>query len=222
MKRLLLSAFTLLLMLSASAQIDLKSILGGLAGGNSSEGSDNNTVSAITGILGNLLSSDKISVESMVGNWSYTAPAVSFKSENLLMKAGGSAAASTIESKLAPYYKTAGIESLVLTVNSDSTFTMKVKAVTLQGTISQSTGKNSQANFMFNFKALGKIGIGKMDTYVTMTGTGTMNLMFDVSKLVDILTKVASLSGNSTIQGVTSLLNNYDGVCAGFKLKKTK
>ncbi|MCH5318771.1 MAG: DUF4923 family protein [Paramuribaculum sp.] len=218
MRRIFLTLFSLICISAGFAQsLDLKSILGGLTGNSG----DNSTVSTVTGILGNLLSSDKVSVADMAGTWNYSSPAVSFKSENLLMKAGGSAAASTIESKLAPYYKTAGIESMVLTVNSDSTFTMKVKAITLKGTISAVTDKESQANFVFNFQALGKISVGKMDTYVTMTGKNSMNLLFDVSKLVDILSKVATLSGNSTIKGVTSLLNNYDGICAGFKLSKT-
>ena len=41
------------------------------------------TSSGLGSILGNLLSTDKIELKSMVGNWSYSAPAVSFKSDNL-------------------------------------------------------------------------------------------------------------------------------------------
>lgn len=220
MKRILFIVLTALCFSTGYSQssIDLKSILGGLTGGDSS---DNSTSSTIGSILGNLLSSDKISIEKMCGTWDYSSPAVSFKSDNLLMKAGGSAAASNIESKLAPYYKTAGFESLVLTVSSDSTFTMKVRATTLKGSITTVTDPNSEANFVFNFQVAGKINIGKMDTYVTMSGNNSMNLLFDVSKLAVIVDKVAAISGNSTAKGISSLLNSYDGICAGFKLKKT-
>lgn len=222
MKRLLAIIMTVMAfsMTYAQSTTDLKSILEGLKGSKDS-GSDSGG-SVLGGILGNLLSSDKISIQSMSGIWTYNAPAVSFKSNNLLMKAGGSAAASNIESKLAPYYKTAGLENMTLTVNNDSTFTMKLRTTTLKGTISAVTDKDSQANFIFNFQVAGKINIGKMDTYVTMSGNSSMSLMFDVSKLATIIEKVATLSGNSTAKSISGLLNNYDGICAGFKLSKTK
>lgn len=222
MKRLLAIIMTVMAfsMTYAQSTTDLKSILEGLKG--SKDNSSDSGGSVLGGILGNLLSSDKISIQSMSGTWTYNAPAVSFKSDNLLMKAGGSAAASNIESKLAPYYKTAGLENMTLTVNNDSTFTMKLRTTTLKGTISAVTDKDSQANFIFNFQVAGKINIGKMDTYVTMSGNSSMSLMFDVSKLATIIEKVATLSGNSTAKSISGLLNNYDGICAGFKLSKTK
>ncbi|MDE5836948.1 MAG: DUF4923 family protein, partial [Paramuribaculum sp.] len=63
----------------------------------------------LKGMLGSLLSSDKITVKSLTGTWKYSAPAVTFKSSNLLKKAGGAAASSAIESKLSPYYSKAGL-----------------------------------------------------------------------------------------------------------------
>lgn len=176
----------------------------------------------LKGMLGNLVSSDKVSVEKMTGSWSYNAPAVSFKSGNLLKKAGGAAASAAVEKKLAPYFKKAGIENMTLTVDSDSTFTMKVSKATLKGTILPVTDEKSEANFIFNFKAAGKIPLGKMDTYVTTSGSNTMSVMFDVTKLVTIIEKAGTLTGNSTVKGISSVLKGYDGICAGFKLTRDK
>lgn len=183
------------------------------------------TVSAqsfdLKGMLGNLVSSDKITVQSMAGNWKYSSPAVSFKSSNLLKKAGGAAASSAIESKLSPYYKKAGLTNVALTINADSTFTMKLSKATLKGTISAVTDSKSQANFVFNFKVGGKLPIGKMDAYVTKVGSNNLSITFDVTKLVSIVEKAGSITGSSTISGITKVLQGYDGVCAGFKLTKS-
>ncbi len=202
---------------------DLKDALKGLGNSASNEGGDGNSASGgglIGSLISGLLSSDKITVKDITGEWKYTSPAVSFKSENLLMKAGGTAAASAVESKLEPYYKTIGIEKMVFTIYPDSTFTMQIGHTPLKGTISLDVPEGSQANFIFQFKVLGKINIGSMQTYVTKSGNN-LSIMFDVTKLVAILQKVASVSGNATVKGVSQLLDNYDGICAGFKLYRS-
>ncbi|MDE5837507.1 MAG: DUF4923 family protein [Paramuribaculum sp.] len=176
----------------------------------------------LKGMLGNLVSSDKITVQSMTGTWKYSAPAVTFKSSNLLKKAGGAAASSAIESKLSPYYSKAGLNKVVLTVGEDSTFTMTMNKATLKGTISAVTDSKSEANFVFNFKVGGKLPIGKMNAYVTKVGSNNLSITFDVSKLVSIVEKAGSITGSSTISGITKVLQGYDGVCAGFKLSKSK
>ncbi len=188
-------------------------------------GSSTSSDDSKSGGLGDLLSgvanalgvgSSSLTVDKLVGTWTYSAPAVSFKSDNLLLKAGGAAAASQVEAKLAPYYKTAGLTSLVLTINADSTFTFKAKMMTLSGTIQKNT---ETGNFVFKFQALKKINVGSMETYIIMNGK-KMELTFDVSKLMTIIEKVGSLTNNSTIKGASALLNQYDGMTAGFELQK--
>lgn len=178
------------------------------------------TSGGLGSILGNLLSTDKIELKSMVGNWSYSAPAVSFKSDNLLKKAGGAAASATITGKLAPIYKTAGFDKMTLTIAEDSTFSMKVRGITLKGTIENVSDNSSDANFIFNFKVAGKINVGKMNTYVTKNAAGNMSITFDVSKLITLVEKVSIFTNNSTLKSASALLNSYDGLCAGFELKK--
>lgn len=217
MKKIIL-AMALCVSLSACASNPLGSLLGG--GKSSTEQSSSSKGGSlgdiIGGVVGGLLTTDKVDVNKMVGTWSYVSPAVCFKSENFLQKAGGSAVAGTIENKLAPYYKTAGLNKMVLTINEDKTFVMQSGKITARGTV-ETDGKG---DVYFNFKALGSIPAGKMKAYVTMTAGKQMSLMFDVTKLVKIVEMVGNVSGSTAIKGVTALLDSYDGVCAGFKLNK--
>lgn len=217
MKKIIL-ALALSVSLSACASNPLGALLGG--GGSSTEQSTSSKGGGlgdiIGGVVGGLLSTDKVDVNNMVGTWTYTSPAVCFKSDNFLQKAGGAAAAGTIESKLAPYYKTAGLNKMVLTINEDHTFTMKSGKITAGGTIET----DGEGEVYFNFKALGSIPAGKMKAYVTLTAGRQMSLMFDVTKLVTVVNMVGNVSGSTAIKSVSSILNSYDGICAGFKLNK--
>ena len=107
------------------------------------------------------------------------------------------------------------MSNFTLTFNNDSTFTMKFNAASLSGTIS----KVSDSEFEFNFKALKKINIGKLNSVITKSGN-TLNVTFDASKLITLVSKVASITGNSTIKSASSLLSSYDGLNAGFELSK--
>lgn len=205
MKKLLAVIF--LVMASVGAAQAQSSILDKVLGKGSAIGS------AVTNILG----SSKLTPADLKGVWSYSAPAVTFKSDNLLKKAGGAAASATIEDKLKPYYKTAGIDRMVLTVNADSTFTMKMARGTLSGTVSTS---QQEGMMTFKFQALKKMNIGSMDATVTKAAN-QLSVTFDVSKLMKLVNTLASISGNSTLKGVNSMLQSYDGLQAGFRLVKS-
>ncbi len=216
---LLYIAVLLLAPASASGQ-SLSNLLKGLGSSSSSSSSSDSgssltdLISGVAGALG--FGNSGASIESLAGTWTYKAPAVAFKSDNLLLKAGGAAAASNIEAKLAPYYKTAGIDQLVLTINADSTFTFKTRT-TLSGTI---THDEESGLYVFHFQALKKINIGSMETYIQLSGSN-MELTFDVSKLMTILQKVSAITNNSTLKGASALLEQYDGLTAGFELTRS-
>ena len=95
---------------------DLKDLLKGSSNTDSAK-----SQSGLGSLIGGLLSTDRITVESLKGNWYYTSPAVSFRSDNVLMKAGGVAAAATVEKKLEPYYKTIGFTNLTFNIEADGT-----------------------------------------------------------------------------------------------------
>ena len=205
-------------LMASASELDIKDVLNGVKNG----GNGSSTTEKLAGLAGALLSSDKISIESLHGSWAYKAPAVTFKSDNLLKKAGGAAVSETIEGKLASYYSKLGFTQMTLVINEDNTFEMKIKKMTLKGTITEVTDKNSKANFVFSFKAAGKVSIGKLDTYVQKSALGTLSIMFDVSKLISLVEKVSTLTNLSSAKTLSSALSSYDGMCAGFEMSKTK
>lgn len=169
--------------------------------------------------LGNLIegvfSTSKLDIEDLAGEWTSNGSAVQFKSENLLNKAGGLAAAAAIETKLDPYYDKVGLNGAVMTIQTDGSFTMTVKRINLKGEIT----KLDNGNFNFQFKVLG-MNIGNIETYISKT-SNQMDVMFDADKLVKIVEAVSTLSGSKTVKAVTDILKSYDGICVGFKMTKT-
>ncbi|MCH5235120.1 MAG: DUF4923 family protein [Muribaculaceae bacterium] len=188
----------------------LGDILSGL--GNNSSGSGN----VLTNIIEGVFTKTNLSLADLVGEYQAQGPAVTFKSDNLLQKAGGIAGAATIVSKLNPYYEQYGLNNMVLTVDQDANFTMKIKALSLKGTI---TKNDSDGTFDFNFKVAG-ISLGKFTAYVEKSGRN-LNLMFDASKLKDIISAIAKFTGNSMASALGSILDSYDGACIGWKMVVT-
>lgn len=211
MKKFFLTLLALGIGIAASAGNPLGNILGGLTGNSSGD----SATDAISGLVNGLLGNNKVSIENMAGTWTYTGPAVCFQSENFLQQAGGAAAAGTLEGKLKPYYTKLGLNKMQLTIDSEGNFTMTSGKMQTSGTITVDGN-----DVYFNFTAMGQISLGKVRTYVTQSATNTMSVMFDATKLVSVIKTVASVSNNSSISTVSSLLDSYDGICVGFKLKK--
>ena len=173
-----------------------------------------NAGSAVSGVVEGLLTKTDITVEQMAGTWTSTGSAVCFQSENFLQKAGGSAAAGTIESKLNPYYEKFGLTGAVLTVETDGSFTLKIKSINLKGTIT----KRDDGNFDFTFTPFGNIKMGAVKTYVEKP-MGGLNVMFDATKLKTLISAVAKFTGNSLASTAGNLLDSYEGLCVGFAFK---
>lgn len=224
MKKLLIYCAAMLTSLCAAASPlqtadnplgDLFNNLKNAKGSNSDDGSSNSDLeNALSGLIGGLLSDDELTAKDFTGTWVYTSPAVCFQSENFLQKAGGSAAAATLEGKIAPYFTRFGLNKLVLTVDEDLNFTMESGKLKATGTITI-----EGSDVYFNFAALGKISLGKIKTYVVKSGSN-LSIMFDISKLMNIVKSISSALNNSTLNAVTGLLDSYDGICAGFKLQR--
>lgn len=209
MKKIKLTILTLLMCISGVAQGNaqgLSDLFGGDSGSN---------------ILGNLLegvfTSSKITVADIEGTWVSTGPAISFKGEGFLKAAGGLAAAATIESKLAPYYKQYGLNGAVVTIDKSGNLTLTVKGITLRGTIADTS---EEGVFDFSFTAMGA-KIGTFKTYIEKSSS-TMDMMFDATKLKTLVSAIANFSGNTMAKTMGSLLDSYDGLCVGFKLERQK
>ncbi len=226
MKKILILILTLAACLNSSAAPtpDIKDILSKLGGaGNESEQtSDSDNTSSSGGILGtigsfvnNTIANNRFSIDDLNGTWKYTSPAVSFQSNNALKKIGGAGAATALENKIEPYYTRLGFNKTTLTVDADHNFVLKMGVLTLKGTVE----KDSDDMLVFAFNAFGKISLGKLKANATKAGS-TLNLTFEATKMIEILSKVASVLNNTTLTTLTNLLESYDGVYIGFKLKK--
>ena len=219
MKRLFTIIAVALSVSVANAQSGVQSVLNQLLG----SGATTNTVTSILeNVVGGAISKLDLSID---GTWKYTAPEVQFKSDNLLAQAGGAAATTKIETSLSKVYGMIGInESLCYTFNSDSTFTHTIK---IGGSVKNLKGKYSldKTNKIITLKydALGKVGLGKINAIYANTGT-SLALLFDVSELMSFLKKVISavnsITGKGSLATVSALLENYDGLLIGYKMKK--
>lgn len=171
--------------------------------------------SGLGNVINSVISSDSITVADVTGEWTYTSPAVSFKSDDLLKKAGGAAVASTVEGKLAPFYKRAGIDGLKMTFDGKGNVTILLKnGKTINGTVKQGA---SAGQLIFN---LGRLGSSYTNITAYVTKGTDLSIMFDVSKLQSLVSAIAKYSNNSTAATVSSMLNSYKGIYAGLKLSK--
>ena len=216
MKRLLLSFAMASLLLAAapaaSASPDITDLLKGAA--SKIGGGDGSTaLSGLKGAVEGMIAKSDLTAADLVGDYKYSAPAVSLQSDNALQKLGGSAATGVIVDKLAPYYQKAGLTSMTATFREDGTCEFKVKRATVTGTYE----RNESGDFTFNFKAVKKIPLGKMNAHVEKIGK-KLTLTFDASKLIKLVNAVASVSGQSSLQAAAKMLNSYDGLYAGFEL----
>lgn len=168
-------------------------------------------------VANNVLGSGKVTIADIEGQWAYVEPAVEFKSENMLKKAGGSVASTTVVDKLRPYYSKVGLDNMTLDVDSVGNFKMAVKKISFSGTV---TERENAGEFLFSFKAMGKINTGSLEAYISKTALGQIKVTFDISKLITLINTMASLTGNSSMKTASAMLNSYDGLTAGFVLKK--
>lgn len=214
MKRIFYSLFIAIVFCNSFTcnAFDIKDALGKVLSADSTSTTASNIGNVISAVIG----PQKVELKDLVGTWKYSAPAVSFKSDNFLQQAGGAAAASSIEQKILPFYTRSGIAGLKVQFMEDSTFTMKVKRINAKGTISI----DEAGNYVFHFQALGKVNVGTMTAYINKSYTNELSLTFDASKLMTLIEKVANYSNNTTLKTASTLLNSYDGITVGFKLKK--
>lgn len=208
----LFMAMALMIGATASAQ-GLGDLLKGLGGG-----SGNSDIgSTIGNVLSGVFSKSDLTLQDLVGEYKSEGPAITFKSDNFLQKAGGIAGASALESKLQPYYEKYGLIGMPITIDGDGNFTMTIKGIKLSGTVEP---KAEQGEFTFHVKVAGKMQIGQFTTYIEKSGQ-TLKLMFDANKLKDLLSTVGKMSGMSIAKTMTSLLDSYDGANIGFKMEYT-
>ena len=203
------------------SQVQAQSVLSGLLNKTLTKES---ITSIVESVAGKVVSKLDLSV---VGTWNYSAAEVQFKSSNLLAEAGGAAILSGIEGSVGKLYSKLGIdESYSFTFNSDSTFTQNIKVKsniqTLKGTYSLDEENNI---IVLNYQVLGKINIGKVSAIYANNGV-SLSILFDAKELFGMLKKISavasSLTSTATLAGLNGVIEQYDGMLLGYKLKRAK
>ena len=169
---------------------------------------------AVTAVTGG----KKLTVENLAGTWTYVNPGIQLEGDNALKNVAGSVAAGELEKKLKTYCAKVGIiEGMFNYVfNSDSTFTNALKKKTLKGTYSIN---QDEKTVELKYALGGKLKVMTLTAHVVLSGD-ELSLLFNADKLLDFLTKVSSISDNSTLKLVNKLASEYDGMLLGFELKK--
>lgn len=183
---------------NSSSTMDISSALGGLG--------------AIGDILNNVIGGGTINEQDIVGTWNYREPACAFTSQNLLAQAGGTVASEKVEEKMLPLFGKIGMSSsnTSFTFNEDKTFKATVSGKSFSGTYAYdpSTSKINLKGSLFTAPC-----------YVTKSGNN-LNLLFDTSKLLSLFQTVAKYTNNSTLQSISSLSENFDGMRLGIGYQK--
>ena len=145
----------------------------------------------------------------MTGTWSYKSSAVEFESDNLLMKAGGAAAATMAENKLNEQLSKIGIKDgqMSFTFNADSTFT---------STVGKKTYSYNASTKQVDLKYLRLLNLhAKVNC-----SSNSLELLFNSDKLLKLMAFIGSKSNSTALKTVSSLADNYDGMMLGFELAK--
>lgn len=167
----------------------------------------------LSGVVKTVVGDKATTASSIKGTWKYSGPACEFESSSLLSKAGGEAAASKLEAKIAPVLKTLGMTGIVYTFDGEGNYTSKLKTRETRGTY---TFDSSAKTITFT------PSVGKAYTaYVTTQGS-TMSLTFNADKLMTTLKSISNATSklSTTTSIVNSVIGSYDGLRLGFELKK--
>lgn len=206
MKKIIFTLFVLCLTATtqtSQAQISLKEILNS---------------KAVQGAVEEVTGKSNLKFESFAGTWEYVKPACSLESSNKLKEMGGKIVTAEIEKKLADVAKKVGLEpgKFSITFNSDSTFANTVLEKELKGKYKY----DPQTNILtLHYEATGTVPISDMEAKVEKSGEN-MKFLFNASKWKDYIQAASSVANISTLQTLSALLQNYDGIGVGYEVKK--
>lgn len=167
------------------------------------------------------LVSSKVTAAGLAGTWAYSKPACELESDDAAKKIGGSLMASQIEEKLAELYTKAGIsaDGFSMTFNADSSFVCRLKGRDIKGTFSLN-GETGQIRLKYG-AVEGVTGAGSSDLYVRKAGD-RLRLLFKADKLLEIVSSVANMTQNTTMNAIGKVASAYDGMLLGCELAPKK
>ena len=195
---------------TANAQSFLSNLLGKIGG--SSE-----TASTVTNVLGSLLgNSMTLSKSTIIGTWSYTGASCVLESDNALAQAGGAVATAKIEDKMNSYLGKVGVKegkcSFTFAENDSCTF--KVGNREIKGRY-ELNGEEKKIHFSFLYDRF------TATAHVAYEVT-SLSIVFNADKMLGLVQKVTPTAAkySTTIATLATLIENYNGMMLGMKLKK--
>lgn len=213
MKRFMVKAAALCLMLmcgaSAKAQLNLGNIVGSvLNNGSSDSNSGTDLISNLTSVFSG---SKQASKDNIVGTWVYEEPAIVFQSDNFLSNTAAKVAANSLEKKIQTQLNKYGIKqgTLKFTFNEDGTFTEVLGKKTMKG-----TWKVQDSKLVISY-----LGVKQMALTTQLSGNKLM-FVTDATKILTLMKTVGNASSNSGLQTISSLMKSVKGMQAGVTLVK--
>lgn len=167
----------------------------------------------LSGVISNVVGDKATTERSFKGTWKYSAPACEFESDNLLAKAGGTAAADKIEKRVAPLLKSVGVNGIVYTFDGEGNYTSKIKKRVTEGTYKF----DSDAKTITFTPTIGMA----YTAHVAVQGS-TMTLTFEANKFMNTIKAISNATSkfSTTAALINTLMNSYSGMRVGFELKK--
>ena len=189
---------------SASAQLNLGNILGGITG-------NSNTSDLVSGLTSIFSSNKQATADNIVGAWSYDSPAIVFESEDFLTKTGAALAANKLETSIQNTLAKYGItkDKFSITFKEDGTFTETIRGKSYSG---KWAVEDSKLQLTYQLKTM----------EITTQKEGDQ-LMFvtDASKLLNLIqTLGAKTATRSSFSTITALSKNIKGMKVGLTLVK--
>ena len=209
MKKNIIKLAVMVLMLigggnSASAQLNLGNILGGITG-------NSNTSDLVSGLTSIFSSNKQATADNIVGTWSYDSPAIVFESEDFLTKTGAALAANKLETSIQNTLAKYGItkDKFSITFKEDGTFTETIRGKSYSG---KWAVEDSKLQLTYQLKTM----------EITTQKEGDQ-LMFvtDASKLLNLIqTLGAKTATRSSFSTISALAKNIKGMKVGLTLVK--
>lgn len=232
MKKVFVLAFvaTCCFATNVAAQSGLSSLLSKAFGANADSSKVESATNAVSNVLGSLLGNSlPVTDDMLVGTWSYTSVACVLSGDEALSNIGGALGSSKIEETLNGYLSRVGLKegSCFFTFASDSSCVFKVAGKEIKGKYTfDANEKKLQLKFYSRLNMTADVAYN----------LNTLNIVFNADKLLSLVksvtskvagssksgSKASSLLGGSSsaLSSVSSILENYDGMMLGMKLKK--
>lgn len=182
-----------------------------------------NWLDALKGVAStaiNKITGGELTAKTIIGTWNYSQPGVKLSSDNTLSELTASAATTSIQKKIAPFYEKVGIKPGVckFVLNEDGTFSSTFGQRTFSGTYTFDAKTNALSlKYGGNTQGASLVNIGAIPAYAYMNGTN-LQIVFPMDKLLNIVTALGS--SVDSLSTITELLKSYNSIKIGFEFSK--